>query len=49
MIRKYSSINDCLIKNCFIIHLNMLAIERKCGGEIGAFKGFLQSPNYPGC
>ena len=31
-----------------VIILNIHSVDPKCGGHIGKFQGYMQSPNWPG-
>uniref|UniRef100_A0A672ZEN3 Signal peptide, CUB domain, EGF-like 3 n=1 Tax=Sphaeramia orbicularis TaxID=375764 RepID=A0A672ZEN3_9TELE len=48
-----SSFHDCEVKGCSNVTWNVICsvcvcLDRQCGGEMGEFMGYIESPNYPG-
>uniref|UniRef100_A0A8C6UQK6 Signal peptide, CUB domain, EGF-like 3 n=1 Tax=Neogobius melanostomus TaxID=47308 RepID=A0A8C6UQK6_9GOBI len=43
-----SSFHDCEVKGGNLITFVCVRLDRQCGGEMGEFMGYIESPNYPG-
>lgn len=44
----FSRVDVCVPSSCPFTNLFIFLLDRRCGGELGDFTGYIESPNYPG-